>query len=384
MMRKKVLFIPSWYPSEFHPVSGVFIKEHAKAASIYNDVVVLYVYRVPWRQIFPRLFSVYDNVEDGLRTVRVRYTSLIPKTGLITYLLVTLYTFLRLRKDFEPDLIHAHVVLLSGLAALCLKKLFGIPFVLSEHTAPFSLQMQNAFHKHLVRRIMQNAAAILPVTTDLKHQIMQYGIDGKFEIVPNTVDITLFSAGANEETACDTTKILLVALLGPQKGIPFLLKAIALLKEEGLSNFVLDIVGDGPHRVEYEELTCQLNVQDIVRFHGLKSKQELAAFMRRCDFFVLPSLWENLPCVLIEAMACGKPVLASRVGGIPEIITDEVGILTEPGDVGSLAQSLEWMLRNYPRFDPARIAQYAQERFSYLAVGKRLDEIYSRTLVQGA
>ncbi|MGB9880934.1 MAG: glycosyltransferase, partial [Anaerolineae bacterium] len=169
--------------------------------------------------------------------------------------------------------------------------------------------------------------------------------------------------------------LLTVALLHPKKGIPHLLEALAILRAKR-SDFLLDIVGDGPHRAEYEELARRLGLQDLVRFHGLKTKPEVAEFMRRADLFVLPSEWENLPCVIIEAMASGLPVVATSVGGIPEMVNDEVGRLVPPKDAGALAEAVTDVLACSGRYEAHRLAFYARERFSYKAVGRTLSEVY--------
>jgi len=138
--------------------------------------------------------------------------------------------------------------------------------------------------------------------------------------------------------------------------------------------------GDGPNRSEYEELTNKLGLRDIVSFHGLKTKQEVAEFMRQCDFFVLSSLWENLPCVLIEAMASGLPIVATKVGGIHEIINEKVGVLVPPKDVKALTEAIDHMLDHYQDYSAREIAEYAFDRFSYEAVGRQLNEIYKELI----
>jgi len=117
-------------------------------------------------------------------------------------------------------------------------------------------------------------------------------------------------------------------------------------------------------------------LQDVVRFHGLKTKPEVAEFMRKADVFVLPSEWENLPCVIIEAMTSGLPIVATSVGGIPEMVDDKMGLLVPPRDSEKLMQALHHMLDtvlNYPR---ESIAARARARYSYESVGEKLTELY--------
>lgn len=141
------------------------------------------------------------------------------------------------------------------------------------------------------------------------------------------------------------------------------------------------IVGDGPNKQEYEQLTEALGLSDVVQFHGLlQTKPEVAKFMRQCDIFVLPSLVETFGAVLIEAIACGKPVVATDSGGPKEIITDEVGRLVPPGDPDALAKALDYMLDHSEDYPSQRIAEYARERYSYQVVGKELERVYKAIL----
>lgn len=145
-------------------------------------------------------------------------------------------------------------------------------------------------------------------------------------------------------------------------------------------DFVLEIVGDGPNRSEYENLCHKLELQDVVHFHRLKTKQEVAEFMKECDIFILPSLFETFGVVLIEALACGKPVIATDIGGPNEIVTDEVGKLVPPGNSKALARAIEYMLDHYQEYISENIAQYAQQRYSYEAIGNKWNEIYKSVL----
>ena len=113
-----------------------------------------------------------------------------------------------------------------------------------------------------------------------------------------------------------------------------------------------------------------------MRFHGAKPKEEVAEFMKRCDFFVQPSLWETFGVVYIEAMACGKPVIACDIPGPDEFINGDVGVLVPPKDVDALAKAIEFMLDHSGDYSSEYIANYVRERFGYEVVGKRLDEVY--------
>ncbi len=420
--RLKILFLPTWYPSEAHPVAAIFIKEHARAASLYNDIVMLYAYPDP----SPRrckLSQVSEGIEDGIRTIRVKYRyyegifaylkKLIFKDGSVKqpfsfsatnkpisalkepfkiprvvireslYYCSIFAAFRRLVKEgWKPDIIHAHIFI-AAVPAILLGKLYRIPVIITEHYTIFPLHKLSFLERVKARFAMNRANMILPVSNALKEAIEAYGIKNDFRIVPNVVNTEIFYPlpPQNEGGRNESKKLLLVALLTPQKGVPYLLEALSQLREKR-QDFALDIVGDGANRREYEELTRKLDLESMVKFHGLKLKAEVAAFMRNCDFFIQPSLWETFGVVYIEAMSCGKPVIASNIPGPNEFINQDIGILVPPKDVEALREAIEYMLDNYQSYSPEKIAQYTRERFGYEMVGKMLDKVYREVLPQ--
>jgi len=377
----KVLFIAGWYPSKKNPVAGVFIKEHAKAASLYNEVVVLISEGID--SSVRGLYEIADDIEDCIRTLRLRYRkSPIPKATYFVYLW-GMFAALRklLHEGWRPDVIHAHVYS-AGVPAVLLGRRYGIPVVISEHFSGFRWGFVRGLKRWKAKFAFERASLVCPVSEALKEHIEAYGIRARFQVVPNVVDTSLFCPSAEVAQSGNGGKkrILLVALLDPKKGVPYLLEALARIKEKR-DDLIFDIVGDGPNRAEYEKLANEeRGLADIVRFHGMKSKQEVAEFMKRCDFFVLPSLFETFGVVLIEALACGKPVIATDSGGPNEIITEEVGMLVPPGDSEALAQAIDFMLDHHQEYDPKRIIEYVGARYGYGAVGREWDRVYKAVL----
>lgn len=415
--RLKILFLTTWYPSEINPVNGIGVREQAKAALLYNDIVVLHAYFNPFLE--PQgLHGVSEDIEDGIRTIRVEHGRILSYLqrkpirkrqsapsdlsskpfpslgkplsilgGVISDLLcywTVFVTFRKLIKDgYKPDIIHAHVFT-AGVPAVILGKLYRIPVIITERYSDIGMHSLTCSERVKARFALKRAQVILPLSNDLRTHIEAYGIKNQFKTIPNPVNIEMFHPCSQNNKQRDETKsLLLVAALRPVKGVSYLLQALSQLKGKR-KDFCLDIVGYGPSKDEYEELTQKLGLGGMVKFHGLKLPEEVAQFMRECDFYVLPSLWENLPSVLIEAMSCGKPVIATEVGGVKEIINEKVGILVPPGDVEALREAIEYMLDNYQNYSPEEIAQYVRERFSYEVVGKMLDEVYQKVALSNS
>lgn len=373
--RLRVLHIAGWYPTKKDPVAGIFVREHVKATALYNDVAVI-CSEVTDRKIHS-FYQIEDSIEDGIHTMRLTYGKLpIPKISYFIYVLGIFRTFRKLvERGFRPEIIHAHVYS-AGVPTVLIGKRYRLPVVITEHFSGFPRRLVRGIEKLKAKFAFEKADLVCPVSEDLRRHIESYGIRARFHVIPNVVDTALFAPKDTASTREGNRKsLLLVALLNPLKGVPYLLEALALLRKKR-DDFVLDIVGDGPYRAEYEELTRKLSLQDIVRFHGLKTKPEVAEFMRKADVFVLPSEWENLPCVLLEAMASGLPIVATKVGGIPEIVSDEAGVLVPPKDVKALSEAMDFILEHLDRYQGGNVAEQAKQRFGYKAVGQALDKLY--------
>lgn len=373
--RLKILFLTPWYPSVENLAEGIFVKRHAMAVSLFNEVTLIAFSEGPVSQ--QTLYAVSESIEDGIKTIIIKIKrSPIPNTNSFFHLCAIWKCFRKLIKDgYKPDIIHANIYW-AGVYAAILSRRYNVPFVITEHWTGFCNQQLTAVQKVKAQFSMNRAKIILPVSQDLKKHIEQYRINNKFRVVPNVVDTEVFyplASKIDRGKKHRKKKMLLLAMLNPRKGIPYLLEALYQIKDKR-QDFVLDVVGEGPNRSEYDQIAKNLGLNYIVRFHGRQS--EIVSFMRECDFFVLPSLYENFGVVYIEAMACGKPVIATNAGGPREIVNNDVGIQVPPKDVKAIRDAVEYMLDNYQNYSPKRIARYAKERFSYQAVGAMLGQIY--------
>lgn len=283
-----------------------------------------------------------------------------------------------MKGGFKPDVIHAHIFS-AGVPAILLGKLYGIPVVITEHWHGFPEKKLKLTEKIMAKFAMNRAHWILPVSQSLQRGIEAYGIKGRFQIVPNVVDPFLFHPIQKDRAQGHQKKILFVGLLAPVKGLTYLFQALARLRQQR-DDWRLDIVGDGPFRVEYERSAQQLGLVQKLNFHGMKSKREVAEFMRLADLLVLPSLTETFSTVAAEALASGVPVLATRCGGPEDFVSDEVGLLVSPGSEETLYKGLNKMLDHLDHFLPDRLSRYANERFHSNHVGAQLHTLYQQTL----
>lgn len=394
MERLKVLFITAWYPRRGQPGKGVFVREHAKAAALYDDVVVLHCPEP--EASLPALTSFEQEDEpsltEGIPTYCARYrVSPVPKTSYAVYLWNVWRAYRRIvASGFQPDILHAHVYE-AGVPAALLGRRYGLPVVISEHFSAFPRATLPPGEVRKARFAFRSARVVMPVSRALQAGIEGYGIRANFRIVPNVVDTTLFSPPQAAQKGvvvqpedrlhhCTQRRLLFVGSLIPLKGLPVLFRALAALPQV---DWHLDIVGDGPERASYEAMAANLGMSTKVTFHGFQPKAFIADKMRCSDLFVLPSQWENLPCVLIEATASGLPIVATNVGGIPEIVQGDGGILVPHDDVPALTGALAKLLEGDSggSLDRSRLAQRAQT-YSPAVVGRTLADIYRQVLSQ--
>jgi glycosyltransferase involved in cell wall biosynthesis len=380
--RLKVLVVAAWYPSPQTPVSGVFVKEQALAAQLHHDVVVLHPMVAPHR--IRGLYELTESVEDGILTLRLLCRRVLgEKLSLVVAMIGRRAVTRRLAAEgFRPNVIHAHVFW-AGVIGSYLGRFYGAPTILTEHHTGFPTKTIRGVARVVARFALRRADLVCPVSRDLERHIRAFGVSNRFEVVPNVVDTSLFAparaASALSRQAC--TRVLFVGAQVDRKGVPQLLEAFRAVLHRR-ENMDLDIVGDGPERGRYEAIATSLGLAEAVRFHGNKSKAEVASLMRDACFVVLPSLSENLPCVLLEALASGLPLVATDVGGVTEIVDEDVGLVIPPNDIPALSAALEAMADSAIEYDPQILASQARARYGREEVGRAWDRVYRKIVAQ--
>jgi glycosyltransferase involved in cell wall biosynthesis len=368
----RVLITPEWYPWPEQPYFGAFCREQARAVARNVDVAVL-----AWRfdSTLRVPFQLQESREEGLRTLRLRFAgSRIPKAAFVFKLGGCAAALGRLRRGgWSPDVIHAHEYS-TGPVALTLGVLARAPIVLSEHFSGFALGTLSERERRHARWALQRASLVCPVSRNLAGHVEAVAPKAKYEPVPNLVDTDVFVRGSGSPAGAPP-RLIAVGSLVEIKGHRHLISALARLRHDGLS-LALDLIGQGPLRPELEAVARDLGVNDLVTFHGARQKHEVAAALRRADAFVLPSLWENLPCALLEALSTGLPVVATQVGGVPEIVGASEGILVAPASSEALAHGIRELTQALPSYDRDQLRSKTIAEFGHVALARRWSAIY--------
>lgn len=382
-----ILWLASWYPSKIAPFDGDFIQRHAKALALIQPVHVVHVVKDA-RGVVSRGLLIEEAQNGYLKETIVYYkpfrTGWSPADQLIS--LVTYYRVYRnylknhLKKNGNPALVHLHVVMRAGLMAVWLKKKFSIPYLVTEHwtgynrLAEVNYYHKNFFFRYITKKVLKHASLLLPVSKDLGDTISQNIQHIQYSVVHNVADTSVFRYNNHQ---APVFRFVHVSSMNYQKNIPGILHCI---KKLWLLSHNWELVMIGPAEEDIQNYSYQLGLHQKLRWVGELPYEEVANHMRQASACVLFSRYENLPCVLIEAACCGLPVIAPRMGGIPEIVQHYNGVLTEPGNEDEMVQAMLGMIMNYERYDRKIISETAIALFNYERIGKKIADIYSNIL----
>ncbi|WP_296861332.1 glycosyltransferase family 4 protein [uncultured Methanobrevibacter sp.] len=248
----------------------------------------------------------------------------------------------QLLKEVDIDIIHGHYLFPAGAAACDVGSKHNIKTYVTAHGSDmFEMYKKQSFMRPFIKKVLKKADVVFAVSNALKDEILATGVEGieaKTRLYWNSVDINKFSKD-NKNLLENHGKpiVLFVGNLIKRKNVNLILEA----KKQSKVDYELVIVGDGPLKKDLENKVKSENISDV-RFLG--SRNDVENIIPGCDVLVLPSFSESFGLVLIEALACEKPVIGSNVGGITEIITDEVGLLINPYDSSSLRSAIDKMI----------------------------------------
>jgi glycosyltransferase involved in cell wall biosynthesis len=335
----KVLTFSTLFPSGVRPGHGIFVETRLRELLKSGQVESRVIAPVPWFPSTDPRWGDYAKFaatpareqRNGLDVLHPRYL-LAPRVGM-TSAPLTLALGARaavrqlIDEGFDFDLIDAHYFYPDGVAAALLSKWFGKPLTITARGSDVNLIGRHALPRHFMRWASQVANASIGVSQALVDRMRELGLGGRQPLaLRNGVDLTRFRVEIDRAAlrarlgVAGSPMLLSVGNLVPLKGHDLVIEALGLLRRQGL-DARLCIVGAGPLRSELEAVVARLDLAGAVRFMGALPQEELAAWYGAADMLVLASEREGWPNVLLESMACGTPVVATAVGGIPEIVS---------------------------------------------------------------
>ncbi len=267
--------------------------------------------------------------------------------------------FGRLQKEQPADYVLAHYAYPDGYAAMNLARRHRLPLLVKVRGSDINVFTKDALRRRLTLRTLKGADRVVAVSEALKRKMVELGLPPtKISVVCNGVDRERFAPGDREACRRDLNlapkpfTFLFVGSLRPLKGVLNLIEAFRALPSEVRGGARLLMLGAGELKIELTERIDAHGLGEIVRLVDPVAHDEIPRWLGACDCLVLPSSHEGYPNVVVEALAAARPVIASRVGGIPEIIVDgKSGILVPPGETAPLTEAMTQMIEGFD-FDP--------------------------------
>ncbi|OGJ49258.1 hypothetical protein A2335_01755 [Candidatus Peregrinibacteria bacterium RIFOXYB2_FULL_32_7] len=340
----KILIITNLYKNKKEPGKAEYHTQQFKALSEISDIQI--VSPIPYLKFLTKEVPLEDEV-DGIKVYYPRYF-VMPKIMRSLYWLFFYMGVIgcvkRIKKDFDFDVVLSMWVYPDGVASLFIGKSLGIPVVIGALGSDINLNMKFSIRRKLIAYAMNKCQNVLAVSSGLKGKMIEMGVDtDKIHVIYNGVDKELFQpldkVQCRKELGLPLDKkiILHIGNHVHVKGVDILIEAVAGLSGE----YCVVMVGDGNLTSQLKEKVSSGKYRVNVLFPGRISHNEIPVWINAADIFCLPSRNEGHPNVIMEALACGTPVVASKVGGIPEVINSEdLGILVEPENVEALYQGI--------------------------------------------
>jgi teichuronic acid biosynthesis glycosyltransferase TuaC len=350
----KILIITNLFPNSKEPTRGMYNKQMIAELSKRCSLEV--IAPIPWYPLRGLTLEGKNSrnvpmqeLMEGIKVYHPRYL-MVPVIGRflsgVLFYLSLLPKVKKVSKGFDFDLIFALWVYPDGFGSILLGKSFNKPVVVEALGTDINLYSELFLRKKLISWSLKKCEKVFAVSGALRDKILKLGVDeNAVKVVLNGIDRNMFKPldkfeCRNElKLVRDKKIILFIGNLVPVKGIEYLIKAFHKI---GGTDHILVLVGDGFLEEELKSQALRLGISEKVYFAGKQSHPEIPIWLNACDVFCLPSLNEGCPNVVLEALACGTPVVASSVGGIPEMIKTECeGILVDPGDSAQLYLGLK-------------------------------------------
>jgi len=351
-----LLLITNLFPTPSDPERGIFTLQLVKRLEkICNVTVICPLPYFPKISILKKLekwyqFALVPNeyIIDGIKVYSPKYP-MIPKVSESNHALLMSIglksSIKKLNDKYNFDAINSQWLFPDSCAVDMAIKDLNIPHIATGLGCDINQDTYHSIKGPLILQMLNRAKAITVVSNNLKNELINHNINSeKITVIPNGVDINSFKI--QDKDICrqrlgiksSAPMVLYVGRLSEEKNI----KSLIIASEKLITNgkyFNLYIVGDGPLDMELKQLTRQLKIEENVHFIGKVDHSEISTWMSSTDFFSLPSIREGCPNVILEALGCGRPVISSNVGAIPDVVNEQSGILFDPNNIDDIASS---------------------------------------------
>ncbi len=382
----KILFVPRWYPNRIDPMPGLFIQKQAGALAKKHSVQILSVHPDPDCK---GTYEIVNSVENAVRACHVYYKadqtrSVFSKlTGIIRYIKAHHIGYHSLM-PFAVDIIHGHILTREIFFAWFMARKQGCPYIISEHWSryyPGNGTYKGLIRKWLTRLLLKNSSGLITVSESLAQAMKSVKlVHPTTRVVPNVVDTGLFVPPSEKPVESKAVILHVSCFEDKSKNISGFLDAITQLYQSR-NDFRVLMVGEGPDYQAIRKYSDSLGLSDgQVKFTGLKQNTELVGLYQTASFLVQSSNYETFGTVVIEALACGTPVVSTNTGVASEIISNRNGIIIQQSSVYEMARAIDQMLNFYPTFEWRKFHESVARDFSENQIAEKLTAIYREIL----
>jgi glycosyltransferase involved in cell wall biosynthesis len=383
---KRILWLASWYPSKVDMYTGDFIERHARAASSHNHIDVLHIVRVDRSMSTLKISEERIQYAEGGGATIIYYRSPSYRVRWVDKI-VSNFLYFRLHNDFikkyirengKPDGLHVHTGMKAGAVALFFKHRYGLSYLVSEHWTGLCPEANPNFNdkswsfRWLWKTVVRNASGCSAVSIYLADAMKKRFSPKKMHVIPNVVDGDMFYP--SDEIVNRPQFIHISTLKNAQKNVFEILEAAALMASR-IPGFKLIICGQPDELVE--NYAHSKNLEAVVEFKGLCSQQILREYIQQSMALVLYSRFETFGCVIIEANACGKPVIVSDIPVLHENVKAGLtGAFVPLNNPVLLADAMVSLAEDAFRFDSKMIRDWAMDHYSFEKIGKQFALCY--------
>jgi glycosyltransferase involved in cell wall biosynthesis len=394
-MTHKILVIPSWYPTIDSPAIGGFCKEQTELVSDQFDIRILYpgLRVISKKKTLERIFK--PNVSKISNTLlgeiagvelETMVSSFLSFKQQINFHIAQCRSYLQsmIIKGWKPDIIHAHGTMYGGVISAALGKSFNLPVIITEH---HSLLVANfdEIRWAIYKNALESCDLVITVSNELKKMILMNGVKCNTIVLGNLIDEELFCMQENKNET-NLFKILFIAVPAFTKDIPTFIKALSLVKKSGFNNFEATLI--------IPDLKADLTKQEIINlcienevlenciFLGNTAHDQIPEIINACDVLISTSITETFGLSVAEAIMCGKPVIATRSGGVEDFVNSKNGILVNIGDFTEISQAIITFIKGDKKIDPKITRKAMITTFGKKAFKDRICNIYDNHLIK--
>lgn len=373
-----ILFMASWYPVAEKPTHGIFIQRHAIALALYARVSVVYVYASDSPDPEPSVIRLSDTCTEYRIAYQRSYSFLKP---IVHYWRArsaykTLFGLIKNNQPIPVSAIQVNVVFPVALFLSLARSVFRVPYTIVEHWSgylPEDGNYKGVLKKWITRKAVRHTKKIFYVSDPQRKAMVDHGLHGDYELLFNVVDTAIFKPGHKQD------KPLLIhisSLVEREKNISGTFDVLLKLQQNGYIFETLIVGGEGQELEQAKQLAEKIGLKTI-EFTGNLAPQILAGYLQKAHALLLFSHFEGMPVVALEALACGVPVLATKVGHLPFLIKEDKGLLAARHQIEEQVQIVEQILTGRRHYESQYLYSWVKQHASYEAIGKTLAIYYN-------